>query len=353
MLNIRLPNIKILCDYFAKSDLINRLIHLGVYPFPEHKAFYTMEFKTFKSELILLLAATIWGFAFVAQRMGMDHVGPFTYNGIRFALGGVSLLPFLMVGMRRQKNKIVTAPTALPVSLAIKSGVIAGMVLFVGASLQQVGLVHTTAGKAGFITGLYVVIVPFIGLLWKQKSSAGTWMGALLAAVGLYFLSITQNMTIGYGDFLEFLGAFFFACHVVIIGRLANQIDTVLLSIIQCAICSMLSLGVAIVFEEIAWQGIQAAALPLFYGGVFSVGIAYSLQIYGQKGSHPAPAAILLSLESVIAALGGWLVLNEVLSGRALFGCILMMMGMLISQLYPYLVGKRGSGFGNKKKVNS
>jgi drug/metabolite transporter (DMT)-like permease len=312
-----------------------------------------MEFKTFKSELILLCAATIWGFAFVAQRMGMDHVGPFTYNGIRFALGGASLLPFLIVGLKRQRNKIVPASTSSSLSLTMKSGVIAGIVLFAGASLQQVGLVHTTAGKAGFITGLYVVIVPFIGLLWRQKSSVGTWIGASLAAVGLYFLSITQNMTISYGDFLEFLGAFCFACHVVIIGRLANRIGTVSLSIIQCAICSVLSLCVAVVFEEISWQGIQAAALPIVYGGVFSVGVAYSLQIYGQKGSHPAHAAILLSLESVIAALGGWLVLNEVLSGRALFGCVLMMVGMLISQLYPYLVGNRGVGSKDTKEVKA
>ncbi|SMD03695.1 Permease of the drug/metabolite transporter (DMT) superfamily [Desulfocicer vacuolatum DSM 3385] len=308
-----------------------------------------MEFKTFKSELILLLAATIWGFAFVAQRMGMDHVGPFTYNGIRFALGGASLLPFLLVGLKRQQDKIVTVTTAPSLSFVLKSGVFAGIFLFSGASLQQVGLVYTTAGKAGFITGLYVVIVPFIGLLWKQKSSPGIWGGALLAAVGLYFLSITRDMSIEYGDFLEFLGAFCFACHVVIIGRLANRIDTVQLSMVQCGVCSVLSLCVAVVFEEITWQGISAAALPIVYGGVFSVGVAYSLQIYGQKGSHPASAAILLSLESVIAALGGWLVLNEMLSGRAFFGCVLMMAGMLLSQLYPYLVGKRGSS--NKKEA--
>ena len=300
-----------------------------------------MEVKTFKSELILLTAAAIWGFAFVAQRVGMDHVGPFTYNGIRFALGGASLIPFMLVGMKRRKNKVAAVYQPPSRSLLIKSGMAAGIALFLGASLQQVGLVYTTAGKAGFITGLYVVIVPFIGLLWKQKSSVGTWIGALLAAVGLYFLSMTREMTIGAGDLLVFISAFCFACHVVIIGRLANQIDTVTLSIIQCAVCSVLSLCVAAAFEVITWQGILAAAVPIIYGGVFSVGVAYSLQIYGQKGSHPAHAAILLSLESVFAALGGWLILNEVLSGRSLFGCGLMMTGMLLSQLYPYLVPDR------------
>ena len=312
-----------------------------------------MEVKTFKSELILLFAAAIWGFAFVAQRLGMDHVGPFTYNGLRFALGGISLLPFLLVGVKRKKSKLVMVPPPPSVGLILKSGLAAGAVLFAGASLQQVGLVHTTAGKAGFITGLYVVIVPFIGLLWKQKSSAGTWIGALLAALGLYFLSITQELTIEYGDFLEFLGAFCFACHVVIIGRVTNRIDTVTLSIIQCSICSALSLLVAVAFEEIAWQGITDAALPIFYGGVFSVGIAYSLQIYGQKGSHPAHAAILLSLESVIAALGGWLILNEVLSNRALFGCVLMMAGMLISQLYPYVIKNNARRSRIKKEASA
>lgn len=310
-----------------------------------------MEFKTFKSDLILLFAASIWGFAFVAQRMGMDHVGPYTYNGVRFALGGLSLLPFFWVGMKRKKNRLVAPLDAPSRNFVIKGGLVAGLALFLGASLQQVGLVYTTAGKAGFITGLYVVIVPLIGLMWRQKAGVGTWIGALLAVLGLYFLSITKDLSIGYGDFLELMGAFCFACHVVIIGRLANRIDTVMLSIIQCGVCSVLSLVVATAIETIAWEGIRAAALPIVYGGVFSVGIAYSLQIYGQKGSHPAHAAILLSLESVVAALGGWLILNETLSGRGMSGCVLMMAGMLISQLYPYLMaGMQTAGCHGKKK---
>lgn len=296
-----------------------------------------MKLKTFKSDFILLLTASIWGLAFVAQRMGMDHVGPFTFNGVRFALGGLSLLPFLLVGLRRRRNriKVIAEPDLKEI---LKGGIVSGMILFCGSSLQQIGLVYTTAGKAGFITGLYVVFVPVLGLIWKQRAGTGTWLGAVMAAVGLYLLSVTEQMTMGFGDILELAGAVFFALHVIVIGRLAQRIDTVSLSFIQCMLCSILSLAVAFVFERISLTGIRLAAFPIFYGGVFSVGIAYSLQIYGQKGSHPAHAAILLSLESLIAAIGGWLILNEFLSGRALTGCGLMMSGMLVSQLYTYFV---------------
>lgn len=295
-----------------------------------------MEMKTFKSDFILLAVASIWGMAFVAQRMGMDHVGPFTFNGIRFALGGLSLLPFLSASVKREKARGRTADVPGAAELWLCGG-ITGVVLFAGASLQQVGLVYTTAGKAGFITGLYVIIVPLLGLLRSQKTNTGTWIGAVCAAVGLYFLSVTEAMTISYGDFLELIGAFFFAVHVILIGRFSRRIDTVRLSLIQCLVCCVASLITAVSIETMTVQGIREAALPIVYGGVFSVGIAYSLQIYGQKTSHPAHAAILLSLESLVAALGGWLVLHEILSGRAIFGCILMMGGMIISQIYTYL----------------
>ncbi|MCP4119186.1 MAG: DMT family transporter [Desulfobacteraceae bacterium] len=299
-----------------------------------------MEMKTFKSDFVLLVAASIWGLAFVAQRMGMDHVGPFTYNGLRFCLGGISLLPFLLVSRKKRKNRARALDDPRPKEI-VQGGILAGMILFAGSSLQQVGLLYTTAGKAGFITGLYVVIVPVIGLLWRQKAGTGTWIGAVMAAAGLYFLSVTKEMTMSFGDLLELAGAVFFAMHVMVIGKLSRRIDTVRLSFVQCMLCSVVSMLVAVCMEEITLSGIRMAALPIFYGGVFSVGIAYSLQIYGQKGSHPAHAAILLSLESVVAAVGGCLILNEVLSGRSLSGCVLMMAGMLVSQLYPYIVSKR------------
>ncbi len=171
-----------------------------------------MNTRTLQSDALLLLTAIIWGFAFVAQRVGMDYVGPFTFNGIRFALGGFSLFPLLYL------NRKQTA--ALPhnsMKSSIYGGLLAGGALFIGASLQQVGIIYTTAGKAGFITGLYVVIVPIMGLLWKQQTYAGTWFGAILAAIGMYLLSVTGGFTIALGDLLVFIGAFFWAGHVQLI----------------------------------------------------------------------------------------------------------------------------------------
>jgi drug/metabolite transporter (DMT)-like permease len=286
-----------------------------------------MNSDTIRSDLLLLLAATIWGLAFVAQRVGMDHVGPFTFNGIRFALGGLSLLPFVWIS---RKRTLAGSPSDL-----IRSGMISGVFLFAGISFQQVGIVYTTAGKAGFITGLYVVLVPILGLfLGTARTGTGTWVGIILASIGMYLLSITRGLDIGFGDMLVFFSAICFACHIIIIERFCTRFSTAALSLIQCIVCSGLSLGVAAVFESFVPADILAAAFPLFYGGVFSVGLAYTLQIYGQKNSPASHAAIILCLESVMAAIGGWIILNELLSARAIFGCALMLAGMLVSQLY-------------------
>ena len=286
-----------------------------------------MKSITFKSDFILFFVATIWGFAFVAQRIGMDHVGPFTFNGLRFVLGCLSLLPIIFL----QRN---STPDQNNDGL-IKSGTISGVFLFFGISFQQVGLVYTTAGKAGFITGLYVVIVPFLNLFFKQdRTTTGTWIGAILASVGMFLLSVTKNMNMEFGDLLVLFSAICFAFHLIIIGRLSNRFNTAKLSLVQCMVCAILSLLVAAVFETFILSDILKISIPLLYGGVLSVGVAYSLQIYGQKNSPASHAAIIFSLESVFAAIGGWLILNEFLSGRAIFGCTLMLAGMLISQLY-------------------
>ena len=293
-----------------------------------------MKSTTIKSDLVLLLAATIWGLAFVAQRVGMDHVGPFTFNGLRFLLGGLSLLPFVWTS----RKKVYAGNDGD----LIKSGLMSGGVLFAGISFQQVGLVYTTAGKAGFITGLYVVMVPIIGLFLRQtRTGAGTWMGAVLASMGMYLLSINRDMDINFGDMLVFFSALCFACHMIVIERFCTRFSTSSLSLVQCGVCSLLSLGVAAVFETFVWADILAVAFPLIYGGVCSVGLAYTLQIYGQKNSPASHAAIILCLESVVAAIGGWVILNEILSGRAIFGCVLMLAGMLVSQLYA--VKKQGN----------
>jgi len=295
-----------------------------------------MNVRTYRADALLLLTATIWGFAFVAQRVGMDYVGPFTFNGIRFALGTLSLVPLLFLMKPKASPARVLMPPASRRTV-LWGGGLAGLFLFAGASLQQVGLVYTTAGNAGFITGLYVVIVPLMGLFIGQRTHAGSWLGTILAALGLYFLSISEQMTIAWGDLLELIGAFFWAAHVLLIGRLSPRLDTLKLAIPRFAVCSMLSLLTALMVETLTWEGLRQAAVPILYGGVGSVGVAYTLQVVAQKDAHPAHAAIFLSMEAVFAAIGGWWLLNEVLTARALFGCSLMLAGMLLSQLWDFL----------------
>ncbi len=299
--------------------------------------------RTLKSDALLMLTATIWGFAFVAQRVGMEYVGPFTFNGVRFALGSLSLVPLMLL---KRKNPSAIAALLPPADRQTVAwgGALAGLVLFMGASLQQSGLVHTTAGNAGFITGLYVVIVPLLGLFWRQRPDLGTWIGALLAAAGLYLLSVTAAFEIAFGDLLVLVGAFFWAAHVLIIGWLSPRIESIQLACIQFAVCSLLSLITAAALETMTLQGLMGAALPILYGGLLSVGVAYTLQVVAQRDARPAHAAIILSLESVFAALGGWLLLGELLSARALVGCSLMMAGMLLSQLHAFVFRRKRAG---------
>ncbi len=291
-----------------------------------------MKSQLLKSDLLLLTTALIWGSAFVAQRIGMDYVGPFTFNAVRFALGSLSLVPLVLI-TGRSSRKEKRNPKQVSLTFLITSGGLVGLALFLGASLQQVGLVYTTAGKAGFITGLYVVIVPILWFFRGRRSGSGTWVGAALAAIGLYLLSVTSSFTIQFGDLLEIIGAFFWASHILLIDHFSKKINPIILSLAQFAFCSLLSFITAFIFETIALQGILNAAIPILYGGLGSVGIAYTLQVIAQRNAHPAHAAIILSLESVFAAVGGWLILNEYLSTRSIIGCLLMFAGMLFSQL--------------------
>jgi len=281
-----------------------------------------MDKRTLTSDLLLLLAAAIWGFAFVAQRVGMQHMGPFLFNAIRFALGALVIVPLIRF-----------LPDKSHHSVHFPGAILMGVVLFAGSSLQQVGIVYTTAGKAGFITGLYVVLVPFYGLFLRHRIRRANWLGAFLAVIGLYLLSIRGALVIQKGDFLVLLSALFWAVHVHLIGWLSPTGNARLLSIIQYAVCSLLSFIVALFFEPIVFEQIFKAAIPIIYGGVFSVGIAYSLQITAQKQTPPSHAAILLSLEAVFAVFGGWLILSEGLSLRSGIGCLFMLMGMVVSQL--------------------
>jgi drug/metabolite transporter (DMT)-like permease len=289
-----------------------------------------MRSSTLTSVLLLLLTAAIWGFAFVAQRVGMEHVGPFTYNGLRFALGCLSLLPLLPAGRRLPR------PSASPASsrLFLLGGGVLGLVLFVAVSLQQVALLYTTAGKAGFITGLYVVMVPILGLFWNQRPRAGTWAGAAAAAAGLFLLSVTEEFSIANGDALVLVSAVFWSIQVLLVAYLSPRTRPVELAFYQFSICALLSLATAWVLESFEWPAIAAAAWPILYGGVLSVGVAYTLQVVAQRRARPAHASILMSLEAVFAAWGGWWILDESLTVRGLIGCGLMLAGMLLSQLW-------------------
>lgn len=279
------------------------------------------------AEVLLLLAAVIWGFSYIAQRVSTDHVGPFTYNGVRFGLGALSLLPLLWLGRR----------SAAPVDpggwrLILGGGLLTGLMLFAGVSLQQVGIIHTTAGKAGFITGLCVVIVPALGLLWGHRTPWRTWAGAALAVAGLYLLTLTDDLTLAEGDGLVLLGAFFWAGHMLVIGWLSGRyIEPVMLACLQFIVCAVLSLAVAAFREPFTLVGLWGGALPILYGGLLSVGVAHTLQVVAQRAAPPAHAAILLSLETVYAALGGWWLLDETLSGHGIAGCALMFAGIVLS----------------------
>ncbi len=278
--------------------------------------------------IMLWITAAIWGFAFVAQRAGMEFIGPFTFNGIRFLLGSASLLPLIFWMKYKQKS-----PAAKQKNI-LKGGLLAGVVLFIGASLQQAGMVYSTAGKAGFITGFYVILVPLIGLFIGQHITRILWMGAFIALAGLYLLTIDGPFVLQYGDLLVLLSAFFWAIHVQLINKLVDTHAALPLSAFQFAICGILSLTTAVIFETITLQTILQATWPLLYGGLMSVGIAYTMQVVAQQHVHPVYATIILSFESVFAVIGGWLLLNEILSLRNLAGCLLMLAGMVMVQVW-------------------
>lgn len=289
-----------------------------------------MPISRLRSDLILLLAAAIWGFAFVAQRLGMDHVGPFTFTAARFTLGCLVLIPYMVFRKRVPPVRADKSPAERKKILALE--ILVGIVLFGGISLQQYGLLFTTAGNAGFITGLYVIFVPLAGLFLGHRMKPVWWAGILLAAAGLYFLSVVPGEGINPGDIYVFGCALFWTAHVLLIGYLAPRRDPVKTAIIQYTITALLSWLVALCAEDIRFDDILAAAWPILYGGVLSVGVAYTLQIVAQQYAHPAYASIILSMESAFAVLGGWLMLSEPLTGRILLGCGLMLTGMIIVQ---------------------
>ncbi|NOY77188.1 MAG: DMT family transporter [Calditrichaeota bacterium] len=288
-----------------------------------------MKTTTLKSDFLLLITATIWGFAFVAQRAGMQFVGPFTFNAARFTLGALALGGLVWGRTRKSSRAVPKIPSR---TLLVGAGS-AGVILFLGSTFQQMGLVTTTAGKAGFITGLYVILVPILGIFLGNRTRRQTWVGAFLAVAGLYFLSIHEDLTMTIGDGLVLVSAFFWASHVLLIDHLTTRLDTFQLAFVQFLVCAGLSAIGAVAAEEILFAQILAAAVPILYAGLMSVGIAYTLQVVAQKDAHPSHAAIIMSLESVFAALGGWWILREGLTFREGLGCLLMLTGMVVSQI--------------------
>ena len=293
-----------------------------------------MKSQSVRADLLMLLAAAIWGFAFVAQREGMETMGPFLFNTARFFIGTVFLFP--IVWYLSKKNKTPTNKETSTKKLII-AGTIAGLFLFMASSFQQVGIQYTTAGKAGFITGLYIFFVPLIGIFLGQRTGSGTWVGAFIAVIGLYLLSINDDFSIARGDLLQLICAVFFAAHILVVGYVAKRMDPLKLSLIQYFVSGVLSFFIAVAIEVITWQMIVDTAIPLLYAGIMSIGVGYTLQVVAQQHAKSSHAAIILGLEGAFAVLGGWLILDESLSMRGLIGCGLMLTGMLLSQLLPHI----------------
>lgn len=282
-----------------------------------------------RGSLALAFATIIWGSAFIAQSVGMEHIGPITFQAVRCGLGAIFLLPVIFIFDQDKKSywKKWADPKLW------RTGFFCGCALFVAADLQQVGLVYTTAGKAGFITAMYIVLVPILGLLFRKNPPATIWFSVFLAVAGLYLLSCAGASKINIGDILMLGGALGFAVQITLIDRLAGDLDGLRLNCVQALVCSLLSAVVMVFTETPTISGILDCALPIGYAGILSMGVAYSLQIVGQKHLDPTPASLIMSLESVVAALCGWMFLNEKMTLVELCGCVLVFTAVILSQL--------------------
>ncbi len=298
-----------------------------------------MTTRVLRANFLLVLTALIWGLAFVFQRIAAASLGSLTFNAARFFLGALSMalliriLPRDVADGREVRRRRAFARAIVP-------GTVAGFILFGGSVLQQMGLIGTTAGKAAFITGLYIVLVPLAGLFFRHRPGLNMWAGALIATVGLWLLSVTSSFTVSRWDLLVLVGAFFWAAHILVIGRFSEWVPVLHMALVQYLVTSFLSLVGAAFTEPWVPGALVGAWVPIVYGGVFSVGVAFTLQIFGQKDSPPTAASLILSLETVFAALFGALFLGESLGPRELLGAALMALGMVLSQLsFPAKAG--------------
>ena len=283
-----------------------------------------------KNALLLALTAFIWGTAFVAQSVGMEFIGPFTFNGIRSLIGALTLVPCILIQKKSGKRSREEGRSRKDL---IVGGLLCGILLFVASSLQQIGIKYTSAGKAGFITACYIVIVPVIGIFMKKTSGWKIWAAVGLALAGLYCLCITDGFSVGKGDIFIFLCAVAFSVHILVIDYFSPKVNGVALSCIQFLVCGLISLPCMFAFEVPDMTAILSAKVPILYAGVLSCGVAYTLQIIGQRNVNPTIASLILSLESCFSVLAGWIILHESLSIKESAGCVLMFAAIILAQL--------------------
>lgn len=283
-----------------------------------------------KSSLMLFLAAFIWGTAFVAQSVGMDYLGPLSFNGARFLLGSAALLPVICLN-RVKKKEEEKKPADLRTT--VKGGICCGLVLCIASLLQQYGILYTTVGKAGFITTLYIILVPFFGIFMKKKIPGKVWVGAAIAAFGMYLLCMSESFSLGKGDSLVFLSAVLFSVHILVIDHFSPKADGVELSCIQFLTAGVVASVLAILLEKPDIYDFAKGIFPLAYAGILSCSVAYTFQVLGQKDTDPAVASLILSLESTVSVLAGWVILGQALSGRELAGCVLVFSAVVLVQL--------------------
>ena len=296
--------------------------------------------KKLKSTMFLMLTAIIWGTAFVAQREGMSSIGPFMYSALRMYLGSLTLLPIILY--YDNKNRRLLSSGSLPKADSLveghpsdlrKGGILCGIIIFFAANFQQVGLVSVSAGKTAFITTLYILLVPVIGLFLKQKLNRNIWLGVLLGTVGLYFLCITEAFTIAFGDLIVLIGALFWAFHILCVDHYAPRVMVSKLIAIQFLVAGTMSLAVALFTEEMIFSGMLEAMPTIAYTGIMSSGLAFTFQGLGQKDANPTTASIILSTEALFGAIAGYLFLQEIFTQREFIGCVLMFGAVIISQL--------------------
>lgn len=292
-----------------------------------------MKKKELKGTLMLVLTAFIWGIAFVAQSEGMKYVGPFTFNCARMIIGGIVLIPCIFLLDRLKGKKPGEKMDKNSKKVMFTGGILCGIALCVAATLQQYGIKYTTVGKAGFITAMYIIIVPLLGIFLKKKVGIKIWISVVIAVIGLYLLCMSGTLSLGKGDLLVLICAVGFSIHILLIDHFSPQTDGVKMSCVQFLTAGIISAVPMMIIEQPSVSDLTAAWLPIIYAGVLSCGVAYTLQVVAQKDTDPTVASLILSLESVFSVLAGWVILHQVLTGKEILGCVLMFAAIIMAQL--------------------